>query len=47
MNALPSRLQAKVLLASVDAKLKLALILLLNAGGRAVMIVSGGVVSGG
>ena len=40
-----SSLHSKVLLASVDVKLKLALVLLSIAGGLAVMLVSGAVVS--
>jgi uncharacterized membrane-anchored protein len=40
-----SSLQAKVLLASVDVKLKLALVLLVVADGLAVIVVSGAVVS--
>ena len=44
-KALASSWQAKVLPASVAVKLKLALPELLRAGGVAVMIVSGGVVS--
>ena len=44
-KALASSWQAKLLPASVAVKLKLALLELLRAGGAAVMIVSGGVVS--
>jgi adenine deaminase len=40
-----SSLQAKVLLALVDVKLKLALVLLVTAAGLAVMVVSGNEVS--
>ena len=40
-----SRLQAKVLPLSVAVKLKLALVLVVDACGAAVMVVSGGVVS--
>ena len=46
LKAPPSSLHSKVLLASVDVKLKLALVLLVVAGGLALMFVSGGVVSG-
>jgi hypothetical protein len=45
VKALPSRLQANVLPASVDVKLKLALVLVVVAGGEDVIVVSGGVVS--
>ncbi len=44
-NALPSKLQAKVLPASVEVKLKLAALLVVVAVGPAVMLVSGGVMS--
>jgi adenine deaminase len=40
-----SSLHSKVLLASVDVKLKLALVLLVVAAGLAVIVVSGAVVS--
>ena len=45
VNGAPSRLQANVLPASVDVKLKLALVLLVGFGGADVIVVSGGVVS--
>jgi hypothetical protein len=45
VKGLPSRLQAKVLPASVAVKLKLALVLLVSAGGLAVIVVSGDAVS--
>lgn len=45
-NGPASRLHWKVLPASVAVKVKLALVLLLTAGGFAVRVVSGGVVSG-
>ena len=44
-NPPPSRLQPKVLLAFVDVKLNVAVVLLVNTGGLAVMFVSGSVVS--
>ena len=44
-KALASSWQAKLLPAFVDVKLKLALLLVLVAGGAAVMVVSGAVVS--
>ena len=47
MKALPSRLQPKVLPASVDVKLKIALVLFVNAAGLEVILVSGAVVSSG
>ena len=40
-----SSLHSKVLLVSVDVKLKLAVVLLVTASGLAVMVVSGAVVS--
>ncbi len=45
MNGAPSRLHAIVAPGSFDIKLKLALVLLVSAGGFAVIVVSGGVVS--
>ena len=44
-NAAPSSLHSKVLPALVAVKLKVALVLLVRAGGFAVMVVSGAVVS--
>ncbi len=46
MNAPPSSLHSKVLPDSVEVKLKLALALADGLGGKEVMVVSGGVVSG-
>ena len=45
LNVGPSSLHSKVLPALVAVKLKVALVLLVRAGGAAVMVVSGAVVS--
>src|SRR5436309_14209036 len=45
LKATPSSLQSKVLPALVAVKLKLAVVLLVRAGGLAVMVVAGAVVS--
>ena len=46
VKALPSRLQPKVLPASVDVKLKIALVLFVNAAGLEVILVPGGLFTG-